>query len=538
MPMRRIGKLGENKVEGWAFESDITVNRVGDDRGGWDLFMQFPHKDECESKTNIFLDIRPPELTCLVQVKATDNNQGSIKDVKLSNWERLVKSPLPVFFIVIDFNKTNEVQNAYLIHVGKSLIEKTLRRLRQLSDEDKKRLHKKYMALSYTDNDRIQSPGGTSMIREIYKHVGKNPHQYFNEKLDYLKTCGYSDYPIKAQFTVHGENKEEVMNQLVDFSIGNAKWLSLSSLNIDEYRFDIPKRLNPPEEPESIRLMMDRPPSGNAKITVKNNGEEIFEDIYRFYSPANMFPFIPYEYWKIKYENDFASFMVIPKDSSVTGNIELFKGDEGRSLRSLAKIVKLARAFCDQNSNLTIRLDSGDTWVELPLSMHHIGASDNSELFNNLTLIENAWLLIKEFDVLEDLQTFPRELLSQRGGINFSKLVFGGVNIDSVSVNVSDISELNLQSIALLFMFWVVIASKVFVVVGTISGEAKTIKANDVYKLIIEKGKLGCIQKRIYSKNDSCITIMEQLFDESKTQLESEGVESIIYIKDGFQIIG
>ena len=116
MPERDLGGLGEVKVEEWALQRGITPNRVHHDKKGWDIFLEFPRPDsEAERRT---LDIRSPEIACLVQVKATDKRTGKIPRIKVTNWERMAKHALPCFFAVLEYDGEDIPQRAYLIHVG------------------------------------------------------------------------------------------------------------------------------------------------------------------------------------------------------------------------------------------------------------------------------------------------------------------------------------------------------------------------------------------------------------------------------------
>jgi len=115
MAGRDLGDLGEIEVIRWARQRDIVPNKVQCDKKGWDIFLEFPHA-EPETK-KYFLDIRPPELSCLVQVKATDKRVGKIPHIKLTNWERMAKSPLPCFFVVLEYAK-KIIHNGHILYMS------------------------------------------------------------------------------------------------------------------------------------------------------------------------------------------------------------------------------------------------------------------------------------------------------------------------------------------------------------------------------------------------------------------------------------
>ena len=122
---RNLGGMGESQLELWAHERSMTYNRVQNDTGGWDTFLQIPRRGSPATVGEPLLDIVPGEIACLIQVKATDTSRGRVKKIKLSNWERLVKIPLPAFYVVLEYEGDNEVHNAYLVHVDDFWISKT-----------------------------------------------------------------------------------------------------------------------------------------------------------------------------------------------------------------------------------------------------------------------------------------------------------------------------------------------------------------------------------------------------------------------------
>jgi len=139
---RDVGTLGELKLEEWCAQIGITANRVQRDRTGWDNLLEFPLLPHIQPPSNIPLDICLQPLQCFVQVKSTDDRCGRWS-VKMDNWTRFIKSPIPAFFLVFEYDGKNLCQRAYLVHVDKIYIKKVLEKLRKISSKNKKLLHKK-----------------------------------------------------------------------------------------------------------------------------------------------------------------------------------------------------------------------------------------------------------------------------------------------------------------------------------------------------------------------------------------------------------
>lgn len=161
--MRDIGRMGENIFQFWCNSVGLTANGSKVDKRGWDCFVEFPNN----SSGVIPRDLVPKPIECKVQVKSTDLKKKG-EDIKLSNLESLVKTQMPVFFCFIEFDGTNDPQAAYLVHVGKEVIERTLKRIRKLySQGEGDRLNKHTMIIKYTDSDRLEQTTGENLKRTI-----------------------------------------------------------------------------------------------------------------------------------------------------------------------------------------------------------------------------------------------------------------------------------------------------------------------------------------------------------------------------------
>ncbi len=111
--MRDVGELGESTLKLWASQASIIANKSIQDKTGWDYFLEWPVSRDTTNGVARPLDKDPFPLTAFVQVKASDKRPGKWP-VKLDNWERAVKNPLPVFFLVLEFDSLETCQRAYL----------------------------------------------------------------------------------------------------------------------------------------------------------------------------------------------------------------------------------------------------------------------------------------------------------------------------------------------------------------------------------------------------------------------------------------
>src|SRR4051794_35927794 len=111
---RDVGEMGESRLKEWAAQEGIIANQVRQDKTGWDFLLEFPSDGGSAYADNMPLDLVDGSLRCMVQVKSTDRQSNSWP-IKLDNWERFVKNPLPCFFLFLEYDHKTECQRAYLV---------------------------------------------------------------------------------------------------------------------------------------------------------------------------------------------------------------------------------------------------------------------------------------------------------------------------------------------------------------------------------------------------------------------------------------
>lgn len=126
---RDLGAVSESIVQKWAAEAGCVANKAMRDRTGWDFIFEVPPEPPLRATP---LDRQRAETQCFIQVKASDNTSGR-RSVRLSNWKRLIQTPLPAFFLILEFDGKNDPQRAYLVHVWEGHIRRVTERLRRIS---------------------------------------------------------------------------------------------------------------------------------------------------------------------------------------------------------------------------------------------------------------------------------------------------------------------------------------------------------------------------------------------------------------------
>ncbi|NJO85173.1 MAG: hypothetical protein HC828_22120 [Blastochloris sp.] len=232
MSGRNLGLLGELALSTWCAQVGIVANKSEQDLTGWDYILEFPITSGSEKVS--LIDKEPFPLRCFIQVKSTDDNPGKW-DVKLDNWLRLVKNPLPCFFLVLEFENQTECQRAYLVHVDKKYITQVLKRLRKASALKTKELHEMTMRFNYSPLDLVSSLNGHGLSEAIHKHVSISPEEYAAQKQQVISTVGYEEgnWTINVDF-LPPPNSTDPREVLVDFLLGKVTHLETIKMKITD----------------------------------------------------------------------------------------------------------------------------------------------------------------------------------------------------------------------------------------------------------------------------------------------------------------
>jgi len=532
MSFRNLGKLGESEVEKWAHQRGIVPNKVQNDEKGWDTILEFPYV-QSENIIPLPLDMRPPEISCRVQVKSTDKQNGKITGIKLSNWERMAKSPSPWFFIVIEFDGKDDAQRAYLVHVGKYWIGKTLERLRELEIKSKKPLHECTMQLTYSETDKIDSPNGASLEKAIRKHVGDDLQKYLMKKLEWIKNIGYGDFRSKVHFRLPPMLYDSAMETLVDFGIGITKEISLDSLNVEEVRFGMPRPLHPNIKPVNPRITCGEvPPSGEVDVVItETEGDILFQDSFIYYSPGNLFPFIPWKYWKLRFSSEILSFIISMRDKRVEMSLNLFRSDKPIRMSQLSKAANFIRHSA-KSENVTFKMELTKNDDPFVFNIH---SSDfppiNTQLNRILSTIENATFVLSSFDHFDDIEVIPTELTSQAIPLMMMRGYLKEEYLSHISTIIDTKEGIDLTNLAFMNCFYAVFGKKVFVLSGYIHGHGQINEEEEGYKVTIANGIGRCIRKRLMSRNAFMKFSIDNFADESSKVLDEQGIKSVVLIK-------
>jgi len=334
--MRDVGEMGESAFRGWCSSGGITANKSRIDRTGWDFFVDFPFQpDDSQPK-----DMWPPPIECKIQVKSTDKREKKLQ-VKVSNLNRSIRAQMPAFYCFIEFDGLENAQAAYLVHVGKDIIEKTLKRIRELEVKGKAdQLNKRTITIHYGDDQKLDKLSGASIKSEIEKHVPHGMERYVEEKNKLLKTLGFDEGAGQFTFTVSGEQPIEKM---VDLTLGIREEVKVSRLVGYHKRFSILSN-EPFVDSKGGKISLTTKPVRKATVTFK---EYDFSPSISFDASLYLSPFrqsIPKKYIKFRIEADFFDVTFEPYNGKAKISFSIDNNTE-YSLRNIKNMLKALTLF-------------------------------------------------------------------------------------------------------------------------------------------------------------------------------------------------
>jgi predicted DNA-binding ribbon-helix-helix protein len=232
--------MGENTFEAWCNSVGLTANRSQIDKTGWDYLVEFP----LEHAGVQAADLSPPALECRVQVKASDKCRRRL-NMSLQNLERLVKTSIPTFVCVLEFDGMDAPQRAYLIHLGEEILRRTLKRLRRLEATSCGSTHQPSLSIAYGNPEKLVATNGACLKQAIEAHVPKGTQKYQQWKSQLLKTVGYEDRHGYMRVQISGCDP---ITDLIDLSLGLRKNLQVNKISIHDTRFGIDRVLHQSSE--------------------------------------------------------------------------------------------------------------------------------------------------------------------------------------------------------------------------------------------------------------------------------------------------
>ena len=189
---RDLGELGECTFAKWCASTGIVANSSRIDKNGWDFYLEFP------LKTN---DFHNAFQDCKVQVKSTDHQKRKLS-LTLSNLHKLATSLKPCFIVFIEFDREEDPQKVFLVHVDNDLVEKVLKRIHKikLSGEELK-LNTRTMQIKYDEKHLLPDTKGKSVKDVLLSYFQPTYEKYVQLKEEFIRTVGYEEGQLGITFS-------------------------------------------------------------------------------------------------------------------------------------------------------------------------------------------------------------------------------------------------------------------------------------------------------------------------------------------------
>lgn len=346
MQSRDLGLLGEAEFKRLCHNAGLTVHKSEMDRTGWDFLVEFP----CKQDNRFPQDLLPPPLECKIQVKSTDK-QRKRESIKLSNLSRLIKAQMPAFFCFFEFDGKETAQAIYLVHVGKEIIERTLKRIRELENKGGgNSLNKCVINIAYGEPNRLDDLTGSSLKSAIENMVPISMEKYIENKNRILKTAGFEDGKYQAKITVVSDDP---IGDLLDVSLGLRKEINIHKIVGHHKRFGILSSNPNVDCDEGVITIQVNPIDARLKFKEHrfSTGISFIGKLYM--SPFNRF--IPEDRVKFRVETNFFDLII---ESDKFHYLIRLCHNEKTCISELARFLEFLSMLEEKSRSITVELEA------------------------------------------------------------------------------------------------------------------------------------------------------------------------------------
>jgi hypothetical protein len=349
MKTRDLGNMGQSLFSLWCGSNGMTANESHIDRHGWDFLVEFP----LVPKNGLPVDVLPPPLECKVQVKSTDRRDRIVR-MTVSSLHRLVLAHMPAFICLIEFGGTNEARAAYLVHVDRKVMERTLRRIREL---DAKGLvearNRRTITIKCTEQERLDAPFDKNLMQAIIRHVPTGLEDYTKNKCDMLKTLGFEEGAAKLTFSVSGN---DAIDNMVALWLGLKSELAIDGITLHHHRFGITLPTPCVQSGKGILTFIDIKPSTRGTITFREHdlSPGISFPIELYFPPLGSV--LPPEHMKIRIKHWCFDLVFSPATETMSFKFDL-SSEHASNLKELHDILGLLVLINKPHGSLEIEIE-------------------------------------------------------------------------------------------------------------------------------------------------------------------------------------
>ena len=397
--MRKLGYMGENVFALWCADAGLVANSSIVDETGWDFIVEFPFSKEIDTHL-----LHKAASECKVQVKATDKKDRKLA-IKLSNLRRLATTLSPAFFVFIEFDGLSSAQRVFVVHVGKDLISRVLKRMHEIEQYPKENnFHKRTMVVSYDDTHLVDSLDGKGVRDKILSYIGDEIPKYIADKKHFLETVGYEDGCAHMEMTTIGE---ENLRKLIDVSVGVKDSVDVNKVTSVKTRFGIKDEKTTLTMSGGKLSMPDLEPNATGELRFKSDPFEpgLLFDVKLFISPFNQI--LPEELQVIRIDEGHFDMVFTPTKRTASFNLLISTNERGE-LKKLKSILSLYELFFAPKDSTNIEVFLNDK-----LLFTYTGTDkERASLGGGLDMVNAAVNLADIFQITDPIQVSYAEIIA------------------------------------------------------------------------------------------------------------------------------
>jgi len=407
-----IGALGENAIERWALRSGIVANKSQRDKCGWDYVFQYQLAREAlllPGCGNLGY------VTCFAQVKTTAVHARR-SSVRLSNWARAANEPILHFFIVLELDAQDEVEGAFFVHVDRLWVEKVNERLWKMDSAELAEINKRYMDLTWTDDDRIDPSEANAVRNSINRILAPDPLAYAITKAGWINTGGFTtERPVGV---LPDHQQPRFAEELARFSVGLVDELEFHAKELRVTRYGETRTIVvPPDATVRARRNTARVKDDTYDLTFSGNTTQTVVHITcDAFASASEFPDLPDGAHITRLEAPYVQ--IILRSAGLDATLDEFVWEEPVSVVGFAKATGVLRVLSDTGGS-TVEIHLSDSSV-VRFSMPDHGTIDRS-LADLAEASDNAAFLCLSFG-LPSLQASPISLLANQRSFSLHRI--------------------------------------------------------------------------------------------------------------------
>jgi hypothetical protein len=407
--MRDLGKMGERFFDGLCASVGITSNNSDTDKTGWDFRLEFPFNQKHE----VPLDEQEAPIECKVQVKSTDNREGRWK-IKLSNLIRFVKTHLPTFYLFLEYDGKDFPQHGYMVHVEETIINKVLKRLREIDVAgEEPKLNKRTLTIHYDKSHELQELSGHYLRQSIEDYIGDSFDEYVSNKRKILKTAGFDEGIGEITFSIRDE---ENTLELVKSSLGISGYAQINDIVWKRKRFGIISQKPQFNYSEAQLKIVDVEPKAIGRIRIKENRFSSYISLPAKLYISPLTPSIPEKYRLFRVEGTIFEFLFNPFTSHSTYKMNI-DVEKHQSFIELNETAKLFMMLSKPNNKLIGELDFDIIPnKQFDIQTHSDTPNIDKDFQKSLKFVD---IISTEFEIKQDLLISIPEMMNNKKAFEF-----------------------------------------------------------------------------------------------------------------------